>query len=160
MSFQSIGERREVPANVPPEVLARARADIQLAAPPDEVWALIGGFGSLRDWMPYIPRLELNEGGRVRRLATPGGMQIIERLLTFDQAGRSYSYTIVQSPIAVTNYLSTLRVKGIAAGNWSRVEWFGEFMPDGIGATEATAIFRRIYEDGLMSLCLHYTHPA
>jgi hypothetical protein len=160
MSHQSLGESLEIPANVPPQALARARAEIQLAVPPDHVWALVGGFGSLRDWMPYISCLELGEGGRVRHLTTQDGMHITERLLTYDQAGRSYTYTIVQSPISVTNYLSTLRVMEIAAGNWSRVEWFGEFMPDGIGATEATAIFRRIYDDGLKSLCLHYAHPA
>ena len=44
--------------------MAQASASITLAATPDRVWQLIGGFDSLPDWLPYIPRSELSEGGR------------------------------------------------------------------------------------------------
>ena len=36
--------------------MARASAAIDIPAPPDRVWQLIGGFGSLPDWLPYIAR--------------------------------------------------------------------------------------------------------
>ena len=39
--------------------MAQASAAIAIPAPPDQVWQLIGGFGSLPDWLPNIARSEL-----------------------------------------------------------------------------------------------------
>jgi starvation-inducible DNA-binding protein len=36
--------------------MAQAYVSIEIAVPPDEAWKLIGGFGSLPDWLPYIPK--------------------------------------------------------------------------------------------------------
>jgi hypothetical protein len=132
--------------------MAQAAASIDLPVPADEVWALIGGFGSLPDWLPYIPRSELSEGGRVRRLANPDGAVIVERLITFDHVGRSYSYAILEAPFPVTNYLSKLEVKEAAGGNGSRVEWSGQFTPNGVSDDQASLLFRGIYQDGLKAL--------
>ncbi len=130
--------------------MAQAAASIDLPVPADRVWALIGGFGSLPDWLPYIPRSELSEGGRVRRLANPDGAAIVERLMAFDHPGRSYSYAILEAPFPVTGYLSTLRVK--ESGQGSRVEWSGEFTPNGVSDEDASTLVRGIYEDGLKAL--------
>jgi hypothetical protein len=54
---------------------------VDLRVPADQVWKLIGGFGPLPDWLPYIPTPELGEGGRTRRLANPDGSAIVERLM-------------------------------------------------------------------------------
>jgi hypothetical protein len=90
--------------------MATASVSITVPTPADQVWNLIGGFDSLPDWLPYIPRSTLSEGGRVRHLANPDGDAIVERLEAFDQAGRSYTYSILQAPFPVTGYRSTLRV--------------------------------------------------
>jgi hypothetical protein len=132
--------------------MAQAAATLDLAIPADRVWALIGGFGSLPDWLPNIPRSELEEGGRVRRLTASDGVVIIERLIAFDHLGRSYSYAILQSPFPVTDYLSTLRVQERNGGSGSRVEWSGRFTPNGVSEEEAASVFQRIYEDGLAAL--------
>ena len=96
--------------------MALASASIDVPAWADEVWHLIGGFGSLPDWLPYIAKSELSEGGRVRHLASPDGSAIIERLVAFNDAKRSYSYAILQSPFPVTNYVSTLSVEETDGG--------------------------------------------
>src|SRR5262249_30043625 len=118
----------------------------------DGVGGLVGGFGSLPDWLPSIPKSELSGGGRVRRLANLTGDTIVERLEAFDDSARSYSYSIVQAPFPVSGYLSTLRVEQTADGQRSRVEWTGRFTPQGVGAAEASGLFRRIFEDGLKAL--------
>jgi len=132
--------------------MAKASTSIEVAVAPDAVWNLIGGFDSLPDWLPYIPESELSEGGRVRQLANPNGEAIVERLMAFDERQRSYSYAILKAPFPVTNYLSTLRVVAVDGGRKSRVEWSGEFTPNGVSDQEATAIFQKIYEDGLKAL--------
>ncbi len=57
--------------------MASAKATINLNVPPDEVWDLIGGFGSLPDWLPYIPKSKITNGGRIRHLDNPDGQTIV-----------------------------------------------------------------------------------
>jgi hypothetical protein len=136
--------------------MAQAAARIDIPASPDEVWQLIGGFGSLPDWLPYIPNSELSEGGRVRRLANPAGEIIVERLETFDNAARSYCYSILEAPFPVTGYLSTLRVQETDKGKSSRVEWSGQFTPHSVSDQEASRLFEGIFEDGLKALATRF----
>ncbi|WP_299534762.1 SRPBCC family protein [uncultured Streptomyces sp.] len=117
----------------------------------EHVWRLVGGFGSLPDWLPYIPHSETSEGGRLRTLTDADGSTIVERLETFDESARSYSYSIARAPFPVTGYRSTLRVVDRGADG-SRVEWSGFFTPDGVGEAEATALFDGIYRAGLDAL--------
>ncbi|WP_085619289.1 MULTISPECIES: SRPBCC family protein [unclassified Pseudomonas] len=130
--------------------MATAQASITLATDANHVWQLIGGFDALPDWLPYIPESALSEGGRVRTLKTVDGETIIERLLDFNEAGRSYSYTILKGPAPVRDYQATLRV--VAEGSGSRVEWSGSFVPVGVSDAEATALYTSIYQDGLAAL--------
>jgi D-threo-aldose 1-dehydrogenase len=141
-----------LPVDKKKSTMARACASMEIPAPPDEVWELIGGFDSLPDWLPYIPESQLSEGGRLRRLANPKGETIVERLVAFDNDARSYSYAIVQAPFPVTDYLSTLHVEPANAGNASRVEWSGQFVAKGVSNNEASQLFQGIYEDGLKAL--------
>lgn len=132
--------------------MATAQARLELPVDAGRVWALIGGFGSLPDWLPYIPKSELSEGGRLRSLATPDGARIVERLLAYNDAERSYSYAILEAPFPVTGYRSTLRVRPADGQGGAVVEWSGEFTPDGVSDEKASALFRGIYEDGLKAL--------
>ncbi|NGZ87054.1 SRPBCC family protein [Duganella aceris] len=131
--------------------MANASAHINVPAPADTVWQLIGGFDSLPDWLPYIPQSVLSEGGRVRHLANPNGDPIVERLVAFDETGRSYSYAILQAPFPVKDYVATLRVND-AGAKAAQVEWSGSFTPVGVSDQEATRLFQGIYEDGLRAL--------
>ncbi|WP_175856903.1 SRPBCC family protein [Burkholderia anthina] len=135
--------------------MAQAHASIQVAASADTVWQLIGGFGSLPDWLSYIPASELSDGGRVRSLANPDGDAIVERLVAFDDAARSYTYAILKAPFPVVDYRSTLRVRENGA-NAATIEWSGSFTPNGTTDDEAISLFRGIYEDGLAELAKRF----
>ncbi|RQT47019.1 SRPBCC family protein [Burkholderia cepacia] len=135
--------------------MAQANTSIELPASAGTVWQLIGGFGSLPDWLSYIPASELREGGRVRRLANPAGEAIVERLVAFDEAQRSYTYAILEAPFPVVNYRSTLRVRENGP-NASTVEWSGTFTPNGATDDDAVKLFRGIYEEGLAELAKRF----
>jgi hypothetical protein len=133
--------------------MASTTASLDIPQSPDRVWRLIGGFGSLPDWLPYIPKSELGEGGRVRHLTNADGGVIVERLQVFDHDARTYSYAIEQAPFPVTGYLSTLTVHAVPGRpDTSRVEWSGSFTPAGVTDTEAEELFHGIYADGLAAL--------
>ncbi|MGF6201488.1 SRPBCC family protein [Pseudomonas laurylsulfatiphila] len=134
--------------------MATATAFIDIPASAEQVWQLIGGFNSLPDWLPFIPRSELSDGGRVRSLQTADGAVVIERLQTFDNAGRTYSYSIVQAPFPATDYLATIKVE--AQGEGARVTWSGRFEPVGVSNEEVEALFNGIYQGGLEALRANY----
>jgi hypothetical protein len=134
--------------------MATASAFIDIPASAEQVWQLIGGFNSLPDWLPFIPKSELSEGGRVRSLQTADGAVVIERLQTFDNAGRTYSYAIEQAPFPATDYLATIKVE--AQGDGARVTWSGRFEPVGVSNEEVEALFTGIYSGGLQALRANY----
>ncbi|WP_223531137.1 SRPBCC family protein [Pseudomonas sp. GL-R-19] len=134
--------------------MATASAFIDIPASAEQVWQLIGGFNSLPDWLPFIPRSELSEGGRVRSLQTADGAVVIERLQAFDNAGQTYSYSILQAPFPATDYLATIKVQ--AQGEGARVTWSGRFEPVGVSNEEVEALFNGIYQGGLEALRANY----
>ncbi|MGG7648136.1 SRPBCC family protein [Pseudomonas sp. ES4] len=134
--------------------MATASAFIDIPATAEQVWQLIGGFDSLPDWLPFIPQSELSEGGRVRSLQTADGAVVVERLETFDNAGKTYSYSILQAPFPATDYLATIRVD--AQGQGARVTWSGRFTPVGVSDEDVVALFTGIYQGGLEALRANY----
>lgn len=130
--------------------MATASAVIDIPASADQVWQLIGGFNSLPDWLPMVTRSELSEGGRLRTLLTDDGTVIVERLEAFDNAAKTYSYSLAQSPFPVKDYLATLSVE--ALGDGSRVRWSGLFTPVGVSEVEAQELFKGVYQVGLTAL--------
>lgn len=130
--------------------MATASAVIDIPASADQVWQLIGGFNSLPDWLPMVTRSEPSEGGRLRTLLTDDGTVIVERLEAFDNAAKTYSYSLAQSPFPVKDYLATLSVE--ALGDGSRVRWSGLFTPVGVSEVEAQELFKGVYQVGLTAL--------
>ncbi|MGG8271972.1 SRPBCC family protein [Klebsiella sp. 141161] len=132
--------------------MASTTVSIEIPASVDQVWQLMGGFDSLPDWLPFIPKSVVSEGGRVRTLTTSDGGTVIERLEAFDNRQRSYSYSIIQAPFPVVDYLSTIAVVATADSNITRVEWSGSFTPVNVSDADAEALFSGIYRDGLQAL--------
>ncbi|WP_263356765.1 SRPBCC family protein [Acidicapsa ligni] len=135
--------------------MASAKATIDLDLHADDVWDLIGGFGSLPDWMPtFIPKSTLVKSGRVRQLVTADGQSIVEQLERYERSRRSYSYSILQASFPVTDYLATITVTPIESGNTSHVEWSGTFTPKGVSDEEAHNLFQGIFNTGLEQLAI------
>ena len=136
--------------------MASAKAAADINVPPDELWQLIGGFGSLPDWVPGVSQSKLADGGRVRYLSDPQGQSFVERLETYDSSAHTYSYSILESPIPVSNYLATIAVTSTNGGKKSHVEWWARYTPSGISEEAAGEIFHRIFSAGLKALSSRY----
>jgi len=130
-----------------------AKVDMKtgLNVAPDEVWKLIGGFNALPDWHPAIEKSELEEEGSMRRLSLAGGGTIVEKLVKLDDKERVYSYSIIDSPLPVTNYEATICVKDDGEGN-TTVEWSSEFEAEGAAENEAMDVIAGIYQAGFDNL--------
>lgn len=132
--------------------MATASSVIEIPVSADQVWQLVGGFNSLPDWLPFIVKSEASDGGRVRHLQTADGGVVVERLQSFDNVGRTYSYTIEQSPFPVSAYLATLQVEALGEAS-AKVTWSGVFTP-AAGTTDAAVeeLFAGVYSGGLEAL--------
>lgn len=136
--------------------MSQTRATVEIPASADDVWKLLGGFNTLPDWLPFIIESVAGEGGRLRHLTTADGALIIERLQSFDNAGRTYSYSIEQGPFPVTDYLATVKVSEVPGKQAALVEWGGQFVAAGVTEAEAIAIFDGVYQGGLKELSKHF----
>lgn len=132
--------------------MAKVHETVALSSSVDEVWAVIGGFDDLPQWHPGVASSALEEGGRVRRLQLTSGASLLERLQSFSERERSYSYSIERGPLPVSRYRSLLHVREPADGGGCQVEWSGDFTPDGASEAEAIRVIAGIYRAGLERL--------
>ena len=118
----------------------------------EKLWDIIGHFNALPDWHPAVESSELEEGGKVRRLALAGGGTIVERLERIDDSERLYRYSIVESPWPVANYVAELHVRPDDDGTGCTAEWSSNFEPKGVSINDATQFIQGIYQAGFDNL--------
>jgi hypothetical protein len=135
---------------------------VEINAPAEKVWALVGDFAGWQKWHPAIESStadKANEVGSVRRLNIKGGKFLEEELEAFDAAAMSIKYRIKSGDaLPVTNYSSTIRVSSI--GNKCTVEWRGAFYrgypnnnpPPEQSDEAAVAAVTGVYKTGLEQL--------
>lgn len=130
--------------------MAKVSMSTDLNASADQVWKLIGGFNALPDWHPSVETSELTEEGQTRTLSLAGGGKIVEKLEKVDDGARTYTYSIVDSPLPVTNYSATIKVSG--EGDNSTIEWSSDFEAAGASTDEAMKAIQDIYKAGFDNL--------
>jgi Polyketide cyclase / dehydrase and lipid transport len=114
--------------------MAKVYVSAVLDAPTARVWQKIRDFNGLAGWVPAISASEIIGGGardqvgsvRALSLANDGGT-VKERLLALDDFHLSYSYSIIESPLPIANYVAHIRLKPVTSGDRTFVEWAGEF---------------------------------
>ena len=141
--------------------LLRVSKSVTIHATPAAVWEKARDFNALNTWHPAVARDEIvagsnNQPGAERRLTLGNGGTVEEKLLSFDDAHRRFSYTIVGGVLPVSDYTSTFRVTP-AGKDSSRVTWSGTFRRKDTGArpaadaNDATAVktISGVYQSGL-----------
>ncbi len=121
-------------------------------APPAKVWQTIGDFCGIGTWHPAVEKCEpSSKGGKsIRTLSLKGGGTIVEEQLARDDKKMDYSYTILESPLPVSDYKSTLTVAPNGSG--SKLTWTGAFKAKGAPDAKAEEVIGGIYEAGLKGI--------
>lgn len=127
--------------------------DITIDRSPATVWKYVGDFNAVDLWHPSVKNSTLkgqsNKPGAVRTLKLTTDGEMVEKLLAYDAAKTSYTYTTLKSPFPIKNYVSTISVKPTADGKtlmtWSATfdavdvdediatEWVGIAFDGGLG---------------------------
>lgn len=114
----------------------------------EKVWRVIGDFCGIEDWHPAVEKCEIDKKNpTMRTLTLKGGGSIVEKQTARDDKKMSYSYAIVESPLPVVNYKSTIKVA--KSGQGSKVTWTGSYKAKGASAAEAKKVIDGIYDAGL-----------
>lgn len=129
---------------------------VELPAPANAVWKTLGDFGGAQRYLAVVERCELaHHGGSTERvLHLKGGGSVRERLVLSGDEDRSLRYTIVESPLPVADYVSTVRVDPLDDRR-CRVTWSATFESHGSSDDEAREAIAGIYRmgfDGLRQL--------
>ena len=125
-----------------------------IAMEPDRLWALVGDFGGLTGWLPAISRCNV-EGSGVGALRLLGfvGADVYarERQDARDEAGRSYSYSVVATDLPIASYAANVTVTPDGTG--SRLTWSSSFAGTP-GSDEAALVgmIEQTYRDGVKRL--------
>ena len=120
---------------------------IDVKAPADKVWAMIGPFCSIKDWHPAIG--QCTESGGVRTLTTKDGKATFEeKQIASNSKTMDYSYEILKSPLPITDYKSTIKVMPKGDG-MSTITWSSTYTPDAGKEAAAQTAIAGIYQSGL-----------
>ncbi len=124
--------------------MAKATAELTMAASPEAVWAVVRDFHGLGTWMPGIESSRSEGDDRILGMM---GMEIREHLVGIDDDGRAITYSITEGA-PVERHEATITVHDDSAG--SRVTWDVEATPD-----EMTGLMQGIYQQSLEALKTH-----
>ena len=104
-----------------------------LDSPADVVWGVVRDFNGLPKWTPFVSdsRIEQNQPadriGCIRNFRLKDGGVIREQLLSLSDYDFQCSYSILESPMGVANYIATLKLTPVTDGNRTFAEWSAEF---------------------------------
>jgi Polyketide cyclase / dehydrase and lipid transport len=104
-----------------------------LSSSVEKVWAVIRDFNGLPNWTDFVAESRIEQDrpadqiGCVRAFRLKDGGFIRERLLALSDYDYSFSYSILESPMGVENYIATVKLLPITDGNRTFMEWTAEF---------------------------------
>ena len=126
---------------------------VDIAASPAATWAAIQDFRGWQAWHPAFASTEIVKGsgnskGTVRVLAARDGAKFTEELLSHEDVSRVVQYRIIQSPLPITDYVSSIKVQSTYEG--SHVVWSSTFKVDaGTREEDIKKAISGVYRAGL-----------
>jgi hypothetical protein len=123
---------------------------VKSSMPPEAVWKKIGDFCGIKSWIPAVADCVISADGKQRTVSLKDGGEVVERLDNWDDAKRTYTYSILSGPLPVSDYRSTLTV--LSEGKGSALNWHSTYRAKGKPAGEVKKLIDGIYEDGAKSL--------
>jgi hypothetical protein len=102
-------------------------------APAARVWERIRDFNALPRWVPAVRDSRIENGepsdrvGCVRDFHLQNGDHLREKLLGLSDYDYFCTYSILESPMPLTDYVATIRLTPVTDGDRTFAEWTAEF---------------------------------
>jgi hypothetical protein len=113
--------------------MARVYVSSVIGAPAAKVWARIRDFNALPAWVPAVAESRIENGepadkvGCIRAFSLRNGDRLREQLLGLSDFDMFCTYSILDSPMPLTNYVATVRLTPITDQDRTFIEWSAEF---------------------------------
>ncbi len=146
--------------------MARVYISSVIDAPADRVWERVRDFNGLPRWHPAIRESRIENGdppdkvGCIRDFRLQNGDRIREQLLGLSDYDYFCSYSILESPMPLTDYVATLRLTPVTDGDKTFVEWSADFECAADVADELTgSIGENVFQAGFDALKRQLSGP-
>ena len=113
--------------------MARVYVSSVIDAPAPAVWERVRDFNGLPRWHPAIRESRIENGepadrvGCVRDFRLQNGDRIREKLLGLSDFDLFCTYSMLEGPMPLTDYMATLRLTPITDDERTFIEWTAEF---------------------------------
>jgi len=113
--------------------MARVYVSSVIDAPAAKLWERVRDFNGLPRWHPRIRDSRIENGepadrvGCIRDFHLQNGDRIREKLLGLSDYDYFCTYSILESPMPLIDYVATLRLTPVTDGDKTFVEWTAEF---------------------------------
>jgi hypothetical protein len=133
-------------------------------APAARVWERVRDFNGLPRWHPRIRESRIENGepsdkvGCVRDFTLQNGDRLREKLLGLSDYDMFCTYSILEGPMPLTDYVATLRLTPITDQERTFIEWSADFdcAPDK-EAELVAGIGTNVFQGGFDALKRHFT---
>lgn len=143
--------------------MARVYVSTVIKASADAVWDRVRDFNGLPKWHPRIRDSRIEDAlpadkiGCIRNFNLQNGDNIREQLVGLSDYDLFFSYTILESPMPLSNYVATFRLTPVTDGERCFVEWSAEFDCAVDDETDlVNGIGQGVFQGGFDSLKRHF----
>ena len=113
--------------------MARVYTSSVINASAARVWARVRDFNGMSNWHPLIAESRIENGepadkvGCIRNFSLRNGDRLRVQLLGLSDFDMFCTYSILDSPMPLTNYVATLRLTPITDQDRTFIEWSADF---------------------------------
>ncbi|WP_200916157.1 SRPBCC family protein [Jeongeupia sp. HS-3] len=137
-----------------PKIVLEQKFDVSA----EKAWGKIGTFCSIEHWQSLVRDclVEERSDGIYRVVVMKNDSAYTERLETFSQSDRSFSYSILSGPLPVNQYRSELKIE--SRGNESKLIWRAWYtVPEQGDSQKIKSDLEALFRNGIkgMSILLH-----
>lgn len=143
--------------------MARVYVSTVISAPAARIWERVRDFNALPRWHPGIrdsrieDALPADKVGCIRNFNLQNGDNIREQLLGLSDYDMFCTYSILESPMPLEDYVATLRLTPVTEGDRCFMEWSAEFSCDPSDEDDLVGnIGGHVFQDGFDSLKRHF----
>lgn len=134
--------------------MSKVSMNATIHASADDVWKTITDFNGLPKFVGAIAESSMKGSGigAVRTLTLQdGGPPIVERLESLDEQAQVLSYSIIESPLPLQDYVAHMEVRDLGEGQ-CELKWSSTFQPKGAPEGEAIKVVEGVYSAGFEGL--------
>ncbi len=143
--------------------MARVYTSSVINAPAAKVWERIRDFNGLPKWHPRIRESRIEDAlpadkvGCIRNFNLQNGDNIREQLLGLSDYDHFYSYSMLEGPMPLSDYIATLRLTPVTEGDRTFIEWSAEFECDPENEDDlVSGIGTNVFQGGFDALKRHF----